>query len=151
MPIWNITAHRMPVNAASVRGLVSDIVPPPHPVKYTLQYPVPVLLQLLCDYASAKFDPGAQSPSSILVHLGCSHTGIQIAKFDPGAPGLQLFNKLQQYCNTIALLWSAVRKQKPIPAMLAVSAQMPDQCPPAEQINTQTHPPRSKLCLCRLL
>ncbi len=52
---------------------------------------------------------------------------------------IQLFNKLQQYCNTIALLWSAVRKQKPIPAMLAVSAQMSDQCPPAEQINAQTH------------
>ena len=67
--------------------------------RYTLQYPVPVLLAIM----------------------------------------IQLFNKLQQYCNTIALLWSAVRMQKPIPAMLAVSAQMSDQCPPAEQINTQTH------------
>jgi hypothetical protein len=41
--------------------------------------------------------------------------------------------------SSTALLWSAVRMQKPIPAMLAVSAQMSDQCPPAEQINTQTH------------
>ena len=100
------TAHRMPVNAASVRGLVSDIVPPPHPIQRktsdTLtiakfdpgaQSPSSILAhnrQVRSWRTIAKFDPGAQSPSSILVHLGCSHTGIPIAKFDPGAPGLPL-------------------------------------------------------------